>query len=177
MAKPKSQPQMSFESAHLHDHAAGIPQDHWSRLSFQYIFCSFDDGQFADMYEAGGRYPISPAFLAGLTILQYMFKASDRQAVDNTIMRRDWRIALGITPDYTGFCATVLVRFRQRLERHGRAYELFANVLQQAAGLGLVQARRLRVDATHLLADVAALSRADSIQEAIRIVVCDLYAS
>jgi len=177
MAKPKSDPQFSLASAHLYDDAAGIAQDHWSRLFFEHIFCALDDGQFADMYQAGGRYPISPAFLAGLTILQYMFKVSDRQAVENTIMRRDWRIALGITPDYAGFCATVLVRFRQRRERHGRAYQLFASVLQQAAGLGLVHARRLRVDATYLLAEVAALSRADSLQEAIRIVVCDLYDS
>ena len=178
MAKPKSNRQFSLESAHLHDDAAGIADDHWSRLFFEHIFCTFDDGQFADMYEEGGRYPISPAFLAALTILQYMFRVSDRQAVENTIMRRDWRIALGIRPDYDGFCATVLVRFRQRLEAHGRAYQLFASVLQRAGELGMLgDRRRLRVDATHLLANVAYLSRAENIQEAIRIVVCDLYDS
>jgi len=177
MAKPKSNRQFSLECAYLYDDAAGIPDDHWSRLFFEHIFCAFNDGQFADMYEEGGRYPISPAFLAALTILQYMFKVSDRQAVDNTIMRRDWRIALGISADYHGFCSTVLVRFRQRLEAHGRAYQLFASVLERVAELGMLHSRRLRVDATHLLANVASLSRADSIQEAIRIVVCDLYDS
>ena len=177
MAKPKSNRQFSLECAYLYDDAAGIPDAHWSRLFFEHIFCGFNDGQFADMYEEGGRYPISPAFLAALTILQYMFKVSDRQAVDNTIMRRDWRIALGISADYDGFCSTVLVRFRQRLEAHGQEYELFATVLAQAGELGMLHSRRLRVDATHLLANVASLSRADSIQEAIRIVVCDLHDS
>lgn len=175
MAKPKSKPQLSLECAHLYDDAAGIPDNHWSRLFFEHIFCAFDDADFADIYEEGGRYPISPAFLASVTILQYMFKVSDRQAVEDTIMRRDWRIALGLTPDYDGFCSTVLVRFRQRLEAHGRAWQLFTTVLQRLGHLGLLAGRRrLRVDATHLLADVAELSRADSLAEAIRIVVCDL---
>ena len=63
MAKPKSDPQLSLESAHIHDQAAGIADDHWSRLLFEHIFCAFDDGQFADMYEEGGRYPLSPALV------------------------------------------------------------------------------------------------------------------
>jgi len=72
----------------------------------------------------------------------------------------------------------VLVRFRQRLLSEGKARELFTTVLRRLAELGLLAGRRrLRVDATHLLADVAELSRADSIAEAIRIVVCDLYDS
>jgi len=104
MAKPKSKPQLSLQCAHLYDDAAGIPENHWSRLFFQHVFCAFEDAQFADMYQDAGRYPISPAFLASVTILQYMFKVSDRQAVENTIMRRDWRIGLGIRPDYDGFC-------------------------------------------------------------------------
>lgn len=172
MAKPKSRPQLSFESAYMADDASGIAQDHWCRSFFEHVYCAFDDAQFAGMYEEGGRYPVSPSFLASVTLLQFMFRASDRAAVENTIMRRDWRIALGITPDYDGFHPTVLVRFRQRLVAQGMTEELFGTVLGRMERLGMLRdRRRLRVDATHLVADVARLSRADAVSEAIRVVV------
>jgi len=69
----------------------------------------------------------------------------------------------------------VLVRFRQRLLRNGRERGLFQTVLEQVSKLGLLKERRkLRVDATNLVANVAYLSRGDVIQEAIRVVVADL---
>jgi len=171
MAKPQAR-QLRLDSAPIGDDAAGIGPEHWSRLFYTHVFREFSDREFRDLYADGGRYPVSPSLLACVMILQFMFRVSDRQAVDATIMRRDWRIALGIGPDWEGFCPTVLVRFRQRLKRAGREKEIFDKVLGQVRKLGVLPGRRLRVDATHLLADVARLSRVDMIQEAIRIVVC-----
>lgn len=176
MAKPTSKPQLSLEAAHVVDDAAGLPDHHWSRLFFEHVYCRFDDAQFDCLYEDGGRYPVSPSLLAGMTILQYMLKVSDRIAVDNTVMRRDWRIALGRDSEWEGFDPSVLCNFRKRLIAHGMERELFESVLDRLRELGLLsKRRRLRVDATHLVADVAVLSRADSLREAIRIVVCDLH--
>lgn len=178
MAKPTSKPQLSLDDAHVADDAAGIPDDHWSRLFFEHVYCKFDDEQFARMYKERGRYPISPALLASITILQYMRKASDRVAVDNTVMRRDWRIALGRDDQWAGFDPSVLCNFRKRLIAHGMQREMFDTVLDRLRDLRLLsKRRRLRVDATHLLSDVSTLSRADSIREALRIVVSDLYKS
>jgi hypothetical protein len=182
MAKPRSKPQLRLDMAHVCDDAEGIPDDHWSRLFFAHVYCAFDDAEFAEMYEEGGRYPISPGFLASLTILQMMFDVSDRVAVEWTVMRRDWRIALGIGREYTGFHPTVLCRFRKRLageegeERHKYAWEVFKKVLAQAKALNMLgSATKVRVDATRLLANVSRLSRADAIQEAMRVVVRGLY--
>jgi len=175
MAKPKSSAQMRLDSAHVYDDAEGIPEDDWCRLFFEHIYCALDDADFADMYHTLGRPPISPSQLACITILQSMYKVSDREAVKASIRWRDWRIALGISPDYKGFDPTVLVRFRQRLLRNGRERGLFQTVLEQVIKLGLLKGRRkLRVDATNLVANVAYLSRGDVIAEAIRIVVADL---
>ena len=129
MAKPRSHPQLSLQSAHLHDDAAGIPCDHWSRAFFEHVYSAFSDADFSALYQEGGRYPISPSLLASISILQYMHRASDRVAVDNTVMRRDWRIALGITPDYTGFDASVLCTFRKRLLAHDQIRLIFERVL------------------------------------------------
>jgi transposase len=165
-----------LDSAHLYDDAAGIPEGHWSRLFYQHVYLSFDDSQFADLYEEGGRYPISPSLLACLTLLQGMFGVSDRAAVENTIMRRDWRIALGVESDYEGFDPSVLTRFRQRLRAGGMEREIFERTLGRIEELGLLSGRRrLRVDATHLVADVARLNRAEAVQEAIRLVVVEAY--
>jgi hypothetical protein len=176
MAKPRSKPQLSLQAPHVYDDAPGIPADHWSRAFFQHIFCGFDDAQFADLYVEGGRHPVSPSLLAAVTLLQYMFRASDRGAVENTLMRRDWRLALGIAPDYDGFDPTVLVNFRKRLVAHDMQREIFEAVLERIAKLGLLKGRRrVRVDSTQLIANVARLSRADALQEAIRKLVCVLY--
>jgi hypothetical protein len=61
MAKPKSRPQLSLTSAHLQDTAAGIGEDHWSRLFYEHVYCAFDDAQFAALYHEGGR-PLSRGF-------------------------------------------------------------------------------------------------------------------
>ena len=60
-----------------------------------------------------------------------MFHDSDCVAVDNTLMRRDWRLALGLAPDYAGFDSTVLVNFRKRLVAHGMERMIFETVLQR----------------------------------------------
>ena len=177
MAKPRAKPQLSLDCAHVSDTAAGIPPQHWSRRFFQHIFCAFSDDQFADLYQEGGRYPISPSLLAAITLLQFIFRVPDREAVENTIMRRDWRMALGLGPDWTGFDPTVLVRFRQRLRKHKQTHLLLKAVLAQAKDLGLLTHRRVRMDASHLLADVARLSRADALAEALRLTITALEAA
>ena len=176
MAKPKSQPQMRLDSAHHSDRAAGIGPDHWCRRFFTHIYCSFDDAQFAELYQEGGRYPISPRLLACITLLQFMFRVSDREAVENTVMRRDWRWALGRADDWEGFDPSVLCTFRKRLVAHGWERRIFDHVLGRLRELGLLAGRRrVRVDATALVADVARLSRPELIAETLRVSVRALW--
>jgi transposase len=175
MAKPRAKPQLSLQSAHLYDDAAGLPPDHWCRVFYEEVYSALREEDFAEFYEEGGRAPISPALLVGITILQYMKRASDRAAVDQSLMRRDWRVALGRTPDYEGFDPSVLCNFRKRLVAHGAQRQIFDTIVRRVQELGLLQGHhRVRVDATELLADVAVLSRGDMLREALRIVVCAL---
>lgn len=176
MAKPKREKQLRLSSAHNADRAAGIPPEHWCYRFFELIYCSFDNAQFAHLYEDGGRVPISPTLLACITILQYVFRVSDRVAVENTVMRRDWRIALGRDDSWTGFDPSVLCTFRKRLIEHGCEEMIFGHVLKQMRSLGMLANRRkVRVDATALVANVARLSRADLISETLRVAVCELW--
>jgi transposase len=178
MGKPKSRSQLSLVAAGMVDDWGGIPADHWSYQFYEHVLLAFDDASFAELYAPGGRQPVSPRLLCGVMVLQYMYRVSDRVAVDNTIMRRDWRIALGLEPGYQGFHPTVLCYFRRRLLEHGRERVVFDTVWQRVRELGLVrQHSKVRVDATQLIADVAVLNRGDMLREALRVVVCDLGAA
>jgi len=184
---PKSS-QLSLESAHVWDDLGGIPPDHWCYAFFKEIYCGLSEEIFAGLYQEAGRAPISPRLCACLTLLQYRFGLSDRQALECAVMRRDWRIALGISAGWEPFSATVLVDFRKRLEgepiraglaappdRDG-AVQLFNAVLARARALQLLpNTTRVRADATHVVAHVAVLSRVDVVREAMRVVVCSAH--
>ena len=175
MGKPTSKPQLSLLSGSVFDDWGGLPERHWAYRFFEHVYQALDDAQFADLYESGGRQPVSPRLLVCITLLQYIQRVSDREAVERSIDSRSWRIALGIEPGYEGFHPTVLCYFRKRLLVHGQARLVFETVLQRVQALGLLKGHtKVRVDATKLIADVAVLSRADMIREAIRVVVCSL---
>jgi len=55
MAKPKSEWQLTLDSGHLADGAAGIPPEHWCRVFFAQVLSAFAAEPFADLYAAGGR--------------------------------------------------------------------------------------------------------------------------
>ena len=56
---------------------------------------------------------------------------------------------------------------------HGREREILDTVIGRLGELGLLRSRRkLRVDATHIVADVTRLSRAEVIGESMRVVLC-----
>jgi transposase len=173
MAVPDTEKQLRLDSATVWDQAPGIRK--WAYDFHQHVFLAMDVEPLSKMYEEGGRKPISPRLLASITVLQYMFRSSDREAVDHTLIRRDWRVALSLDSDYEGFHPTVLVRFRQRLIAAGLEEELFRSVLSRAKELGMLRGRRrLRVDATELLANVSVLSRADVVRETLRVVLSAL---
>jgi len=173
MAKPDLEEQFRLDSATVWDTAPGIPA--WAPEFHRRIYQAIDLSRLEAMYEEGGRKPINPRLLAAITLLQYLHRASDRQAVEYTLVRRDWRVALGLASEYEGFDPTVLVRFRQRLIAAGLEEELFRVVLAEAKQLGMLRGRRrLRVDATKVLADVSVLSRGDVIRETVRVVLHDL---
>ena len=88
MGKPTSRPQMSLLSGSVYDDWGGLPESHWAYGFFEHIYQALDDAQFADLYESGGRQPVSPRLLVCITLLQYMQRVSDREAVERSIDSR-----------------------------------------------------------------------------------------
>jgi len=103
MGLPKQKLQKFLFNAAEYDDMGGIPADHWCYRFWTCVTKLIDDSRFAGLYHPGGARPISPGLIMCIMILQYKFGYSDRGAVEATIMRRDWRIALGIGFGWVGF--------------------------------------------------------------------------
>jgi len=127
--------------------------------------------QLGAMYCANnGRPPLDPVLVAGVTLLQFMEKAPDRQALERVRLHLGWKQALGLAVNYAGFHPTSLVYFRQRLLEHQQNRVVFDALLQGLEDQGLIQRRgQQRLDSTHILALVAHLSRLEKTRETVRL--------
>lgn len=128
-------------------------------------------GELCELYcEDNGRPGIEPVVLAGVTLLQFMEKAPDRQAADLVKLHLGWKYALDLEMGYKGFHPTSLVKFRNRLlegEVERVVFDALLNGLREA---GLVKRRRKeRLDSTHVLGAVAKMSRLEVVRETLRL--------
>jgi transposase len=124
-----------------------------------------------------GRPGIEPVLLLGVSLLQFMERAPDRQAVEMVKYHLGWKLALGLELEVKAFDPTTLVYFRQRLIGHDQAKLAFDAVLAGLREAGLVPKRsRQRLDSTHVLGLVARLSLSELLRETIRLALKELHA-
>jgi IS5 family transposase len=129
----------------------------------------FAAGRFAGMFPERGQPGLSPALLAMVTVLQFLHQLSDREAVAAVADRISWKYALGLELDATGFDASVLSEFRDRLAEPERADGLLEIVLDRLKAAGLIRAgQAARTDSTHVLAVVRQLNRVEHAGETLR---------
>jgi transposase len=129
----------------------------------------FAAGRFAGMFPQRGQPGLSPGLLAMVTVLQFLHHLSDREAVAAVADRISWKYALGLELEATGFDASVLSEFRDRLAEPGRADALLEVVLQRLKTAGLIRpGQAVRTDSTHVLAAVRALNRVEHAGESLR---------
>jgi hypothetical protein len=128
-------------------------------------------GELGAMYCAkNGRPAIDPVLVAGVTLLQFLEKAPDRQALERVRFHLGWKQALSLAVDYAGFHPTSLVYFRQRLLEHQQTRCVFDAILQGLEGQGLVPRRgKQRLDSTPILGLVSHMSRVEKTRETIRL--------
>src|SRR5258708_3045609 len=131
--------------------------------------CLYEDEAFRSLYAECGQPGISPWQLAIVCILQFVEGLSDRQAADAVRVRIDWKYALGLRLEDTGFDASVLSEFRGRLVEAGLEYELLNQQLAVLQERGYLKGRgRQRTDSTHVLAAVRTLNRLMNAMETLR---------
>src|SRR3990172_2341827 len=109
------------------------------RLVGERLYAKYHDEDYADLYPAEGQPGLSPVDLAFVTAFQYMEDIADRAAAEAIRLRLDWKYALHLPLDDTGFNFSVLSEYRARLVNHqaeGRVFEALLGDLQE---LGLLK--------------------------------------
>ena len=129
----------------------------------------YSDESFAHLFPKRGRAAEAPWRLALVTVLQAIEGLSDRQAAEAVRTRIDWRYALALSLDETGFDHSILTDFRQRLLAAGAQDLILDPILQLSRERGWLKAGgKQRTDATAVLARVRALSSLESVGESMR---------
>jgi len=125
--------------------------------------------------EDNGRPAVDPVLLCGVTLLQYLEKAADRTASERAVYHLGWKYALDLELDYDGFHPTVLVYFRDRLEEKQAERVIFDGIVKLLVELGLVKKKgKQRLDSTHIVGYVRAMSWLECAMETLRLGLEDL---
>jgi transposase len=74
----------------------------------------YDDELFTSVYAQEGQPAIAPWRLALVSVMQFAENLSDRQAAEAVRARIDWKYALSLPLDDSGFHYSVLSEFRDR---------------------------------------------------------------
>jgi transposase len=131
-----------------------------------------DDAHFADLYDTTGRAALSPSLLALVTLFQFMENIPDREAAEQVVVRLDWKYALHLPLEDTGFDFSCLCYFRRRLLEHAQERLVFEQILGKIQALGFVKKRgKQRTDSTAVLGAVRQLSALETVTETLRLAV------
>jgi len=147
-----------------------MAEDSICRWIGQHVQEVMDEEALVAMYHREGRPGIHPLILMIVIILQFVDKMPDRQAAEAVRMRIDYKYALRQELTWPGFHYSDLCNFRKRLMAHGQEFAVFEQLLKYLVEKGYVKRKgKQRTDATHLLADVARLSRLETVWETLRL--------
>lgn len=117
-----------------------------------------------------GRPAEEPVRMTAVTLLQFMERLPDRQAAEACTWDGRWKLALHMEVDEPGFHPTTLVKFRDRLLRHGLERLGFEGVLNAMRQAGyLPKKTRQRLDSSHVIGLVSRMSRLECVRETLRL--------
>ncbi len=134
-----------------------IPADSYYRKFKEIVSPLMDELNFETMYcRDNGRPPISPKLLAMVLLLQFHKNLSDREMERACMYDIEIKYALGLKLDERPFDHSSLGDFRKRLMDHGQSKMIFDKILNRLIDLELIKRDEVqRIDATHMIADIA----------------------
>lgn len=137
-----------------------------------------DELQFRDLYCADNGRPNKPVrTVVGVLILKEMFDLTDDEALYRLDYDLGWQVALDLIPEDAHCCQKTLHNFRAKLLGKETAQQLFQQMTDgMLKALGL-STERQRLDSTHILSNIARLSRLRLFCETIRLFLRDLKKS
>ena len=132
----------------------------WAEAFQKRILPLIDEETFRDAFsEDNGRPNKSVKLLVGLHLLKEWNDLTDEQVLDQLEYNLQWQYALAVQASDAHVCQKTLHNFRVLLLENDRAQQTFIGVtaaLAEADGLGL---GKQRLDSTHVMSNIAVLTR------------------
>ncbi len=137
-----------------------------------------EEEHFRDLYCADNGRPNKPVrTVVGVLLLKDMFDLTDEEALYRVDFDMGWQVALGLTPEDAHCCQKTLHNFRAKLLGNEKAKQLFNHMtdrMLKALGLSV---DRQRLDSTHIISNIARLTRLGLFCETIRLLLRELKRS
>ena len=170
LKNPQSQASF-FDTEYICDDL--IPADSYYRKFREIVAPLIDELDFEFMYcQDNGRPPISPKMLAMALLLQFHKNLSDRGMERACMYDIEVKYAMGLKLNERPFDHSSLGDFRKRLLEHGQSKMVFDQILDKLIEAGLIKRDEIqRIDATHIIADVAIPTVVALVKKGIREVI------
>ena len=160
-----------FQSAFL------FPEEKFRRLekSWAEMFQAralplIDEKCFAEMYcEDNGRPNRAVQIVLGVLVLKDMFNLTDEEALENLEFNLLWHHALRLTLEEAHLPQKTLHNFRCRLMAHDGGRVAFCETTDRILQALAIRTGRQRLDSTHIMSNIAALTRLGLFCETIRL--------
>lgn len=113
----------------------------------------------------------------GLLIIKEMLDLTDEEVLNRLEYALSVQIALDLTPEEAHTCQKTLHTFRVNLLAHGLAKVLFQETVPEIINVLDIKAAKQRMDSTHIVSNIAILTRLGLFCETMRLFLRDLRKS
>jgi len=113
----------------------------------------------ACFHTTDGRPNKSIRLLTGLHLLKEWEDLTDAQVLDQLEYNLQWHYALGVEPGSAHICQKTLHTYRANLMKNERAQEMFEAITHGLAETDGLDLGRQRLDSTHVISNIALLTR------------------
>lgn len=135
-----------------------------------------DEEAFRHLYdEEGNGRPNKPVqTLVGLLVIKEMFDLTDEEVLFNLDFNLAYHVALALEPEETHACQKTLHNFRTRLIQNEADVLVFESVTDRIVSTLGLDVGRQRLDSTHIVSNIARLTRLGLFCETIRVFLSSL---
>ena len=142
----------------------------WAQVFRKEALPLIDEERFAEMYSADmGRPNRAVQTVLGVLVLKEMFDLTDIEALEELEFNLLWHHALGLGMEEAHLAQKTLHNFRVRLMEHDGGRLAFCETTDRMIeALGLRTGKQ-RVDSTHIMSNIAVLTRLGLFCETIRV--------
>lgn len=161
MFRPTNPQRSMFESEYVvPDAKAQRLRKSWAEVFRSRVLPAIDEEIFRDAFSSSNGRPNKPVrLLMGLHLLKDWHDLTDEQVIEQFEYNLQWHYALGVPPEEAHVCQKTLHNFRVLLMESGRAQAVFEDVTRALAEGDGVKLGRQRMDSTHVLSNIASLTR------------------